>query len=93
MLKNTRKQKIIKKYSSPTPVLRVSHIHISDVLNNMILPRDWKSPNSKHFMQYVSHQKSERNDVVKLKDSLDQALEHRQARTEGICPIKEELFS
>lgn len=24
---------------------------------------------------------------------LDQALEYRQARTEGICPIREQLFS
>nr|VVW85240.1 unnamed protein product [Nymphaea colorata] len=52
-----------------------------DVLNNMILPRDWKAPNGKHFMQYVSHQKSERSDVVRLKEALDQALEYRQART------------
>lgn len=44
-------------------------------------------------MQYVSHQKAEREDVVRLKESLDKALEHRQARNEGICPIREELFS
>lgn len=44
-------------------------------------------------MQYVSHQKSERSDVVRLKESLDEALEHRQARIEGICPIREELFA
>ncbi len=31
--------------------------------------------------------------MVQLKESLDKALEHRQARTEGICPIREELFS
>lgn len=59
----------------------------------MILPRDWKSRDGKHYMQYVSHQKSERDDVVQLKESLDKALEHRQARTEGICNIREELFS
>jgi len=59
----------------------------------MILPRDWKSRDGKHYMQYVSHQKSERDDVVQLKESLDKALEHRQARTEGICSIREELFS
>ena len=59
----------------------------------MILPRDWEAHNGKHFMQYVSHQKSERADVVRLKEALDQTLEHRQARTEGISPIREELFS
>jgi len=33
----------------------------------MILPRDWKAENGKHFMQYVSHHKAERDDVVSLK--------------------------
>ena len=54
----------------------------------MILPRDWRSHDGKHYMQYVSHHKSERDDVVQLKESLDKALEHRQAQTEGICPIR-----
>jgi dynein light intermediate chain, axonemal len=62
------------------------------VLNNMMLPRDWQT-GEKRFMQYVSHQKSERPDVVRLKGALDRALEHRQARVEGICPIREELFA
>jgi dynein light intermediate chain len=30
---------------------------------------------------------------VRLKSALEQALEHRQSRTEGICQIREELFS
>lgn len=54
----------------------------------MIPPRDWQALNGKHFMQYVSHQKSERPDVVRLKDELNRALDHRQARLEGICPIR-----
>ena len=28
-----------------------------------------------------------------MKESLDKALEHRQARSEEICNIREELFS
>jgi dynein light intermediate chain len=44
-------------------------------------------------MQYVSHSNASRDDVMKLKESLDEALEYRQARTSGICPIREELFS
>lgn len=44
-------------------------------------------------MQYVSHSKASRDDVFILKDSLEKALQHRQARIEGICPIREELFS
>jgi dynein light intermediate chain len=60
----------------------------------MILPRDWKdNETNKHFMQYVSHQKAEREDLLKIKEALDRSLEYRQARTEGICPIREELIS
>jgi dynein light intermediate chain len=59
----------------------------------MIMPRYWKNEGGKHYMQYVSHHKSERSDVVRLKEELDKALEFRQARNEGICPIREELFS
>lgn len=44
-------------------------------------------------MQYVSHHKSERSDVVMLKEELDKALEYNQARIEGICPIREQIFS
>jgi len=41
----------------------------------MILPRDWKvNETNKHFMQYVSHQKAEREDILKIKDTLDKAL-------------------
>ncbi len=58
MLTNTRKLNIIKKYWIPIPVLKVYSINNLDVLNNMILPRDWKASNGRHFMQYVSHQKS-----------------------------------
>ena len=59
----------------------------------MITPRDWKTSENKLFMQYVSHSKSSRDDVFKLKQNLEEALEYRQARDEGICPIREELFS
>ena len=59
----------------------------------MIPPREWQDSNEKWFMQYVSHSNASRDDVMKLKELLDEALEYRQARTEGICPIREELFS
>jgi hypothetical protein len=36
----------------------------------MIPPRDWKTPDNKFFMQYVSHSKSSRDDVFTLKQSL-----------------------
>lgn len=44
-------------------------------------------------MQYVSHSNASRDDVMKLQELLYETLEFRQARTSGICPIREELFS
>jgi hypothetical protein len=43
-----------------------------DVLNNMITPRDWQTSELKYFMQYVSHSKSSRDDVFKLKQNLEE---------------------
>ena len=44
-------------------------------------------------MQYVSHSNASRDDVMKLKELLDEALEYRQARNDGVCSIREGLFS
>jgi hypothetical protein len=46
----------------------------------MLSPRYWNNNEAKYFMQYVSHHKSERSDVVMLKEELDKALEYNQAR-------------
>ena len=46
-----------------------------------------------HYTQYVSHKPSERDEVVTLTKELDKRLTERQARDNGICPIREELFS
>ncbi len=59
----------------------------------MLSPRYWNNNEAKYFMQYVSHHKSERSDVVMLKEELDKALQYNQARQEGICPIRQQLFS
>lgn len=44
-------------------------------------------------MQYVSHKPSERGEVETLNKELDKRLTERQARDNGICPVREELFS
>ena len=49
----------------------------------MILPRDWRSHDGKHYMQYVSHHKSERDDVVQLKESLDKRLSIDKLKLRG----------
>lgn len=74
MSTTTRDQKTTARHWMPLQAPKVLLQLILDVLNNMILPRDWRADNGKHFMQYVSHQKSERSDVVRLKGALDRAL-------------------
>ena len=72
-----------------------------DIVNAILPPRDW-AENSKvalnngtdtHYVQYVSHKPSERDEVATLNKELDKHLTERQARDNGICPIREELFS
>jgi dynein light intermediate chain, axonemal len=45
------------------------------------------------WVQYVSSTPATRPDVVNLQKNLDKALQSRQARETGICPIREELYS
>lgn len=63
------------------------------MLNAIIPPREWTDENNKLYIQYVSHQNASREDVAKLKETLEERLKERQARESGICPIREELFS
>jgi hypothetical protein len=44
-------------------------------------------------MQYVSHDRPERQDVELVQKKLEQSLLKMQARVEGICPIRESLFA
>lgn len=44
-------------------------------------------------MQYVSHDRPEREDVEQVQKALEQALMGMQARTDAVCPIRQHLFS
>jgi dynein light intermediate chain, axonemal len=44
-------------------------------------------------MQYVSHERPEREDVEKVQRALEQSLSSMQARTDAVCPIRQHLFS
>ncbi|MDR3582382.1 MAG: dynein arm light chain [Candidatus Pacebacteria bacterium] len=46
-----------------------------------------------HYIQYVSHKPAEREDMMTLTRELDRKLTERQARDNGICPVREELYS
>ncbi|CAG9321065.1 unnamed protein product [Blepharisma stoltei] len=65
---------------------------IEEYLNSILPPREW-TQDEKRFIQYVSHQSASRQDVITLKEKLDQKLMERQARDSGICPVREELYS
>ena len=63
-----------------------------DVLNSILPPREWTNEGSL-WVQYVSSTPATRLDVISLQDRLDQALQQRQARETGICPVREELYA
>lgn len=65
----------------------------ADILNILLPPREWRTPRDSYFMQYVSHDRPERQDVETLQAALDHALTDQQARPQGICPIRESLFA
>lgn len=50
-------------------------------------------PNDKKLAQHVSHRAASREDVIALQMKLDERLQERQARENGICPVREELYS
>lgn len=58
----------------------------------MLPPRQY-TIERQHFLQYVSHEPPQREDVDRVKNKLEQSLIQRQARPEGLCPIKEQLIS
>ena len=55
-------------------------------------PRRW-TENGVSYIQYASQRPAEDGDIVALTKELDKKLTERQARDNGICPVREELFS
>lgn len=65
---------------------------LEEYLNSILPPREW-TQEEKRYIQYVSNQVASRQDVITLKEKLDQKLMERQARDSGICAVREELYS
>ena len=63
-----------------------------DILNSILPPREW-TEDGQLWIQYVSSTPATRLDVVNLQERLDHALQARQARETGICPVREELYA
>ena len=85
---NNTKNLTTKKKANLAPI--ESKPDLQSFLKAILPPREWDQ-DGKHFVQYVSHNKSSREDVTALQTNLDQRLISRQARDSGICPIREEL--
>ena len=67
---------------------------LQDVLNSLLPPREFKDANTgQQYVQKVSPTPASRSDVLKLQVALDERLQARQARENGICPVREELHS
>jgi len=64
-----------------------------DVLNAILPPREYLDEHGRRLSQSVSSAPSSRDQVITLQMSLDERLQARQARENGICPVREELYS
>lgn len=67
---------------------------LTDVLNSILPPRVYKDETTgETVIQRVRAEPSSRDDVIMLQMKLDERLQERQARENGICPVREELYS
>jgi dynein light intermediate chain len=64
-----------------------------DVLNAILPPREYMDEHGRRLQQAVSSAPSSRDQVITLQMKLDERLQERQARENGICPVREELYS
>lgn len=63
-----------------------------DVLNSLVPPIPVSEQTPDLFKQ-VSSRAATREDVISLQQHLDDRLELRQARENGICPVREQLYA
>jgi len=66
---------------------------LQDVLNAILPPREFVAGEGAEVIQAVSAAPSSREEVIQLQRLLDERLQERQARDNGICPVREELYS
>lgn len=67
---------------------------ISDVLNAILPPVKFAGQAEGQIVQQcVSPSPASREDAINLQMKLDERLQERQARENGICPVREELYS
>lgn len=74
----SKMSKTLGKRKAAVPPLE-SKPDIESILNAILPPREWEQ-DGKHFIQYVSHQETSRDEIGNLQKQLDQKLLARQAR-------------
>lgn len=54
--------------------------------------RMWREEETGYWMRYAAPVPSTRFDVIKLQEEMDNKLMKRQARENGICPVREDIY-
>jgi len=68
----------------------LSQIDKDQILDAIVPPREWEE-DGKHYRQLISREPAFRGEVLELNALLNEQLTLRQARPDGICPIRREL--
>ena len=66
---------------------------MDDVINSILPPRMWSQADGTSWMQYASKAPPSRPELAQLQAALDQRLVQRQARSQGLCAVRSELYS
>lgn len=105
MLKNEEELKSLVKYSKPT-ILTQNNSRLlennksnkienqtEDILNSILPPREYTIDKKQLYIENVLSTPATKLDVLTLKSELETRLYKKEARENGICPIREDLFS
>lgn len=65
---------------------------ISETLNSMFPPKQWEEDGRK-YIQYVSPKPASRDKSRYLFLALEQKIKERRAQGNGICPVRQQLYS
>jgi dynein light intermediate chain len=105
MLKKEEELKSLVKYSKPT-VLTQNNSRLlegqknskienqtEDILNSILPPREYTIDKKQLYIENVLSTPATELDVIALKSELEFRLSKKEARENGLCPIREDLFS
>ncbi|KAL4477344.1 hypothetical protein ABPG72_002338 [Tetrahymena utriculariae] len=66
--------------------------NIEEILNSIFPPKKWQK-NNEYYKANVSADEVSRFDLQDLEETLNKKLRLRQARKNGICPVREDLHN